>query len=78
MEHRHSVWSVIFAVLFPAMILSADDAPKGEARAWIRFEKAAESYAGTPYIFLGKEQIDLKIDVKPAENQVLDLLCSWR
>ena len=30
--------------------------------------------AGTPYIFLGREQIDLKIDVKPAEGQVLDLL----
>ncbi len=48
--------------------------PGGAALAWIRFEKAAESFAGKPYIFLGKQQIDLKIEVKPSGGQVIDLL----
>lgn len=74
MKHENRVWAVIFLALFPGMIVSADDAPKGRALAWMRFEKAAESYSGTPYIFLGKTRIDLKIDVKPAAGQVLDLL----
>jgi hypothetical protein len=61
-------------VLFTGIGVRAEEAPPGEALAWIRFEKAAESYAGTPYIFLGKQQIDLKIDVSPAPGQVIDLL----
>lgn len=55
-------------------VLPAEEAPSGEALAWIRFDKAVERYSGTPYIFLGKEQIDLKINVKPAAGLVIDLL----
>ena len=61
-------------VLFTGTGVRAEEAPPGEALAWIRFEKAAESYAGTPYIFIGKQQIDLKIDVSPAAGQAIDLL----
>jgi hypothetical protein len=53
---------------------NAANAPGGKAMAWIRFEKAAKSYSGVPYIYLGEDQIDLKIDVKPAKGQVLDIL----
>jgi len=58
MKHEHWMWTVMVAALVPGMVASAEDAPQGKALAWIRFEKAAESYLGTPYIFLGKEEID--------------------
>ncbi len=71
---KNRMFLTAIIVLFTGIGVRAEEAPPGEALAWIRFEKAAESYAGTPYIFLGKQQIDLKIDVSPAPGQVIDLL----
>jgi len=74
MKLHARVWTIIFWTLSPGMLVGADDAPAGKALAWIRFENAAESYSGTPYIWLGRMRMDLDIDVKPTADQVLDLL----
>ncbi len=52
----------------------AQDAPVGKSLASIRFEDGPESYAGKPYLWLARMQIDLTIDVKPAAGLMLDLL----
>lgn len=39
--------------------------------AWIRFDDAQESYADVPYLWLGKVDINLAVDVKPAPGHVL-------
>ena len=44
------------------------------ALAWIRFEDAEERYADVPYLWLGRFDIRLKIDVKPTAGHVLQLL----
>jgi len=48
--------------------------PGGTPLAWIRFSKGAEQYAGRPYLWLGRMQIRLTIDVPPGPGQALDLL----
>ena len=63
--------AIAMAALSPAM---AEEGPEGAALAWMRFQNGPETYAGKPYIWLGRQQIDLTLDVKPAKGQVIDLL----
>jgi hypothetical protein len=46
----------------------------GKPLAWIRFEDGPESFAGTPYLWLGRRQINITMDVQPAAGHVIDLL----
>jgi len=64
----------IVVVMCAASFVRADDAPAGKPLAWMRFERGPERYAGKPYYWLGRCQIDLTVDVKPAPGQVLLLL----
>ena len=61
-------WTSLFQAAPPD-----DDAPA----AWIRFSEVtgAETYAGTPYLWLGRAEIGIAFDVKPAAGHVLEL--SW-
>jgi hypothetical protein len=62
---------VVLALACPAAGGAEDDAAP---IAWVRFEKAAEPYAGRPYLWLGRCEIRLTIDVAPAPGQRLELL----
>ena len=42
--------------------------------AWIRFVDGEETYAGVPYLWLGKVNIELQIDVKPDPGHVIEIL----
>ncbi|HUT94485.1 MAG TPA: hypothetical protein VMY37_33815 [Thermoguttaceae bacterium] len=42
--------------------------------AWIRFVDGEETYAGVPYLWLGKVDIELQIDVNPDPGHVLEIL----
>jgi len=64
----------IVVVGFTAFSLAAEDAPPCKPLAWIRFERGPETYAGRPYYWLGRQQIDLTVNVKPAPGRVLLLL----
>jgi len=42
--------------------------------AWIRFDKTAQSYQGTPYLWLSNVTINLVIDVPPQPGHALEIL----
>ena len=48
--------------------------PKGKPLAWIRFVKGAHIYAGKPYLWPGRRQIELKIDIPYQPGLAIDLL----
>ena len=52
------------------------DAPEGTPLAWMRFltGEHVEEFNGTPYLWLGRVELTLTIDVKPGRGHVLDLL----
>ena len=52
------------------------DAAEGTPLAWMRFLKGehVESYRDTPYLWLGRVEMTLTIDVEPAPGLALDLL----
>jgi hypothetical protein len=54
----------------------AADAPEGLPLAWIRFvgDEPVEEYEGTPYLWLGRVEMTLTIDVQPGQGHALDLL----
>ena len=57
--------------LGPARTLVPDDAA---AVAWVRFLDAPEALDGTPYHWLGRTDLKLTFDMKPAPGQALELL----
>jgi len=63
----------VFAALTLMTIVSTP-ALAGDQLAWIRFDKATQTYAGMKYFWLGDGDIALTIDVKPAPGRVLELL----
>jgi hypothetical protein len=65
---------ICFITMSVASFMFAEDPPSGKRLAWIRFEQGPESYAGKPYIWLGRAQIDLTMDAKPRAGLTLDLL----
>jgi hypothetical protein len=73
-HHLHPPLLIALLCAAAAPVRSFQEPPPGKALAWMSFDNAAESYQGTPYIFLGFEQINLKIDVPPVPGQALDLL----
>jgi len=74
MQRANVLLLTIVLVVPTALPLAAGDAPPGKPLAWIRFEKGPETYAGKPYYWLGRQQINLTIDVKPAPGRALLLL----
>ena len=50
--------------------------PGRQSLAWIRFQdhEETETYAGLPYLWLGKVNIELEIDVKPQPGCLLEIL----
>ena len=64
------------AVAICTPVAFAAEAPRGLPLAWIRFVKGehVERYRDTPYLWLGRVEMNLAIDVKPGPGQVLDLL----
>ena len=74
MKYSRLIGTVVIPALCAGLVAQEKDAPAGKALAWIRFEKAAERYSGTPYIFLGFQQIGLDIAAKPRAGLALDLL----
>ena len=65
----------VMASAFAAAALPAD-APEGEPLAWIRFVEGehVEQYEGTPYLWLGRVEMTLTVDVQPEPGHALDLL----
>ena len=58
---------------WPAAAASPASPPDASVLAWIRFDKAEESYQGTPYLWLNNVTIDLVIDVRPQPGHALAL-----
>lgn len=46
----------------------------GAVLAWVRFPDAEESYAGVPYLWLGRVSVELQIDVPASPAHVLELI----
>jgi hypothetical protein len=70
------LWLLALPSAPPALPASASPTaapPEGPALAWIRFEGAAgaETYRGTPYLFLGRLTVDLESNVRPAPGHRL-------
>ncbi len=67
-------------VLAPAILAtvaafgSEPQPPGGAPVAWVRFAKAAEQYADRPYLWLGRMEVRLTIDVAPQPHHALALL----
>ena len=76
-EVSGSLAAVVAVVLAGAGVFGAESngpAPgEGRPRAWIRFEKGPESYAGRPYYFLGRGDLHLVIDAPPQAGDALEL-----
>ncbi len=53
--------------------MQAAPLPEGTALAWIRFSGGTESHAGTPYLWLGRAEIRLTLDVRPEAGHILEL-----
>jgi len=70
-----AAWSALLCACLAAGTLAAD-APDGEPLAWMRFVSGAnvQEYEGTPYLWLGRVEMTLTIDVKPEPGHALDLL----
>jgi len=54
--------------------LRLDVDPDRVILAWIRFEDAEETYAGVPYLWLGRVNVNLRINVDPQPGHVLHIL----
>ncbi|NQT86373.1 hypothetical protein HQ560_06380, partial [bacterium] len=74
MPRKSLLLLAIVIAMFAAPPAMAEEGPDGKALAWVRFENGPESYSRRPYLWLGRQQIDLTVDVKPAKGQVIDLL----
>ena len=63
------------AILPTATAFGSEPRPPGGAPvAWVRFAEAAEQYADRPYLWLGRMEIRLTIDVAPRPHHALALL----
>lgn len=69
------VFSSLAVVLCVTVAYSAE-APEGSPLAWVRFVKGdhVEQYRDTSYLWLGRVEMSLAIDVKPGPDQALDFL----
>ena len=63
-----------FALGSESLSAEADPRPDRAVLAWIRFVDGPEQYADIPYLWLGKVDIHLQIDVKPQPGHVLEIL----
>ncbi len=73
------LWSTcLLALLGPtsSFLGAAPEPPEADraALAWVRFVDGEETYADLPYVWLGKADLHLRIDVEPRSGHVLELL----
>jgi hypothetical protein len=66
------------ALLLPWRSPTAHAGPEppsgGPVLGWIRFVEGDETYADVPYLWLGRVNVELQIDVEPRPGHVLELL----
>ncbi len=55
-------------------LLSAAACAQPVPLAWLRVAEAGESYADTPYVWLGRNDLRIRLDVPPAADHRLELL----
>ena len=63
----------VLALSFAAVASSGGET-KFRPLAWARFPDAEESYAGKPYLWLGRVSFEVRADVRPAPGHVVELL----
>ncbi len=74
------LWLLVVGVvgtILPAGAGVGSASPKpasGKPLAWARFDDGPEKYQGTPYWWLGKYELQCRIDVEPESQYALDLL----
>ena len=77
---RHTILGLLAVAVvgLASTSVAPADEPAAESRhsllAWIRFVDGEETYADVPYVWLGKVDVRLQIDIEPGPGHLLELL----